>query len=165
MSDLRTLEEFVFGIDGDDAKALRPILEAVAEDSKKDGHDTLLLECRTTPAGTGRSGQEWTTQYKPAETPVRSLLTAMLKKLEESPGESFFGQLRFNWKALEEHGWRRVKSYTRTMRPGPGVLVDDDGNELPQATAAAKKLYIELLRPHAEMTMRASILLALSTTS
>lgn len=149
MAEVRTLEEFVRGPDGDGSKALPVTVARVCGDAQAGEVERVRIECRTTPLGSSQSRKEWQSTFSPKD-PQAAILDAIMRQLEGSPGETFSGELRLNFKV---HGSSdHISSYTRKMRPAiSGDLVDSEGRgELAGDLMQVRGHFDNLVKPLAD---------------
>lgn len=156
MADYRSLEEYVKGIEGDATTGLEPVVVDVLKQAEELGFERIQCECRIQSGFKGRTGQDWTSTFLPGD-PLRQVLNAIQTRLTQSPGEEFYGSLRLNFRNFHDLS-QHLRSYTRRMRPSADLMpdasteLDEEGNLVPKGASARE--YADLVRPHAEMTMR-----------
>jgi len=146
----RTIEEFVRGPDGDEDRGLAGTLARIQADARREGIARVQVEIRVTPPGSP-SRQEGVTSFQATDPPL-SLVDALQRRLEESPGDGFAGELRLNFRALGD-ARAHLGSYTRRMRPAALAVDDDDGGRDTGPDVAA--LVVGYVRPFADLALRA----------
>ena len=147
----RTIEEFVRGPDGDEDRGLAGTLARIQTDARREGIARVQVEIRVTPPGSP-SRQEGVTSFQATDPPL-SLVDALQRRLEESPGDGYAGELRLNFRALGDSR-AHLGSYTRRMRP-VALAVDDDAGAGRDAGPDVAALVVGYVRPFADLALRA----------
>jgi hypothetical protein len=155
MADYRSIEEYVKGLEGDASTGLEPVVVDVLKQAEELGFERIQCECRIQSGFKGRTRQDWTCTFLPGD-PLRQILNAIQTRLIQSPGEEFYGALRLNFRNFHDLS-QHLRSHSRRMRPSVDLVpdnseVDEEGNLVPKGASARE--YADLVRPHAEMTMR-----------
>ena len=96
MSALRSLEEFIYGPDADRKQGLVSTLPEILKLAKEQQIKNIEIEIRKIPPGAA-SSQEGTERIS-ADSDPEEVAAALLKRLQEAPGESFKGALRLNFR-------------------------------------------------------------------
>lgn len=148
----RTMEEYVYGPEGDEDRSVVTGCELAKEEGAKLDVQTISLECRAFPQGVSTSRQEWIFTY-PSDSPPVQVVQAILKRLEQSPGDGFTGTIRLRWRDLA-NSKTSLHSYSRKVRNL--VLADSDNPDGGTSSGRGiyRAVYDDLHRPAHEMTLR-----------
>lgn len=147
----RTIEEYVRGPDGDEDKGLAGTLARIQAEARREAIARVQVEIRVTAPGSA-SRQEGVTSFQATDPPL-SLLDALQRRLEESPGDGFTGELRLNFRALGDTR-AHLGSYTRRMRPA-SLALEDDGPGGADHGPDVAALVVGYVRPFADLALRA----------
>lgn len=131
MSALRSLEEFIYGPDADRKQGLVSTLPEILKLAKEQQIKNIEIEIRKIPPGAA-SSQEGTERIS-ADSDPEEVAAALLKRLQEAPGESFKGALRLNFRESGRTA-NNLRSFQREMSGGTSSIGADKSGMVPYET-------------------------------
>ncbi len=111
------IETYIHGPDGNGDEALLGTIRAAIVDAQKESPpiDRIQCEVRVKPEGSDTSSQESMFHFDVQATP-ETIVSGIQQRLERSPGDTFAGELRLNFRS-PGNSKIRFGSYTRTLSP------------------------------------------------
>ena len=131
MSALRSLEEFIYGPDSDRKQGLVSTLPDIFKLAREQEIKNIEIEIRKIPTG-APSSQEGTERISSDADP-EEVAAALLKRLQEAPGESFKGGLRLNFRESGRTA-NNLRSFQREMSGGTSSIGADKSGMVPYET-------------------------------
>jgi hypothetical protein len=111
MSWISNYETLILGEDGE--SPIRPTIERCLAQAKEDGV-RLRIEIRTKPQGVPNSRSEHNLVADPDNTAIETVMQVIIERLNESPGETYNGEIRINFMQAGS-GSNRYASFTRQV--------------------------------------------------
>jgi len=121
MSWISNYETLILGEDGE--SPIRSIIERCIAQAKEDGV-RLRIEIRTKPQGVPNSRSEHNLVADPDNTSIETVMQVIIERLNESPGETYNGEIRINFMQAGSAS-NRYASFTRQVNTtGSGQAPD-----------------------------------------
>lgn len=131
MSALRSIEEFIYGPDSDRKQGLVSTLPEVLRLATDQKIKIIEIEIRKIPPG-APSSQEGTERISSDADP-EEVAAALLKRLQDAPGESFKGGLRLNFREAGRTA-NNLRSFQREMSGGTSSIGAEKSGMVPYET-------------------------------